>query len=242
MLDWPIQRYVFTLGFGSFALTGLLAELWEMSLPGWAVVAVVMLPMSLIVFFQAGDNSPKIVRIAQKFAALWYVVLFILSVDGMIWFGPAPKGWPFYIAVAALGLIPSYLILAQPMNRNGKENSKSPISPAIQPATPRCFACESESAEHRPFEDAAWLCPACDEIFQWGRKGLADELAIEPEMITPRTRFAEDLGIDSLDLTEFRIEIEKRYGAPVGCEWGVEGNRVADVIAYIRAHRATPPA
>ncbi|MCK6472740.1 MAG: hypothetical protein L6R28_13440 [Planctomycetes bacterium] len=49
----------------------------------------------------------------------------------------------------------------------------------------RCFACNQDSDAPVYFEDAAWLCPACDEIFQWGRRGLADELAIESERITP---------------------------------------------------------
>lgn len=105
----------------------------------------------------------------------------------------------------------------------------------------RCFACNQESGAPVYFEDTAWLCPACDEIFQWGRKTLGACIEVPPEKITPRSRFEEDLAIGSLDLGHYLLDVEERYGVYISCEWGLPGNRMVDVIAYIRANHSEPP-
>ncbi len=55
----------------------------------------------------------------------------------------------------------------------------------------------------------------------------AAQVELPPEQVTPDSRFADDLGFDSLDLVEFTMEIEEEFDLTVPGE-------VADGIATVR--------
>ena len=48
-------------------------------------------------------------------------------------------------------------------------------------------------------------------MFETVRKVLAEQLEVDPALITPETNIIEDLGADSLDLVELVMSLEERY-------------------------------
>ena len=44
---------------------------------------------------------------------------------------------------------------------------------------------------------------------------LAEQLAVDPEKVTPAARFAEDLDADSLDLVEAVLALEEEFGVSI---------------------------
>ena len=67
------------------------------------------------------------------------------------------------------------------------------------------------------------------------KKILAEELDVDEEMITPETRFKEDLEADSLDLFEMIMSIEEEYGTEFPAEDLEALLTVGDVIAYLQS-------
>ena len=71
------------------------------------------------------------------------------------------------------------------------------------------------------------------------RDHLADELDVEPGVITPETRFKEDLEADSLDLYTLVQELEDTYGVQMSDQQAAQiatvGQAVDFVIAYTPA-------
>ncbi len=57
-----------------------------------------------------------------------------------------------------------------------------------------------------------------EEVFQLIRDHLADELELDPGIITEQTRFKEDLDADSLDLYTLVQELEDTYGVKMSDE------------------------
>jgi acyl carrier protein len=44
---------------------------------------------------------------------------------------------------------------------------------------------------------------------------LADQLAVDPDKVTPDARFSEDLDADSLDLVEAVLALEEEFGVSI---------------------------
>ncbi|MCC8418144.1 MAG: acyl carrier protein [Rickettsia endosymbiont of Glossina mortisans submortisans] len=57
------------------------------------------------------------------------------------------------------------------------------------------------------------------------------------EEISMESRFAEDLGVDSLSTVEIMMEIEKEFGIDVPDEEATKIKKVSDVINYIKEHK-----
>ena len=53
------------------------------------------------------------------------------------------------------------------------------------------------------------------EIEERVRKVLAEQLAREPDEVTPQARFEEDLDADSLDLVEAVLALEEELGVEI---------------------------
>lgn len=66
---------------------------------------------------------------------------------------------------------------------------------------------------------------------------VVEQLGVDKDEVTSAKSFVEDLGADSLDLTELIMTFEERFGCEIP-EKEAEGLRtVGDVIKYIDSHK-----
>jgi acyl carrier protein len=75
-----------------------------------------------------------------------------------------------------------------------------------------------------------------EQVFELVRAHLADELDVEPELITEQTRFKDDLDADSLDLYTLVQELEDAYGVRVSEEQAAEILTVGAAVDFVLAH------
>lgn len=78
-----------------------------------------------------------------------------------------------------------------------------------------------------------------DQVLVLIRGHLADELDVDPAVVTEETRFKEDLEADSLDLYTLVQEFEDTYGVRISDEDAATILTVGQAIDYVIAH--TPP-
>ena len=71
------------------------------------------------------------------------------------------------------------------------------------------------------------------EIFEQVRDIVAELLDIDPEMITPESKFQADLGADSLDLVELIMEFEERFGGEISDEDAQKITTVGEAVKYV---------
>ncbi|MGI5877631.1 MAG: acyl carrier protein [Christensenellales bacterium] len=67
---------------------------------------------------------------------------------------------------------------------------------------------------------------------------LVSEFDMDASEITPDTSLADDLAMDSLEIMELLIALEKRLGITIPTEEIVELKTVAQVAAYLEARKA----
>lgn len=77
-----------------------------------------------------------------------------------------------------------------------------------------------------------------DNIEQKVIKIIADNQGKKIEEISVDSRFAEDLGVDSLSTVEIMMEIEKEFGVDVPDEEATKIKKVADIVNYIKDHKS----
>ena len=64
---------------------------------------------------------------------------------------------------------------------------------------------------------------------------VAEQLRLTEEEVTPEASFIEDLGADSLDLTELIMAFEEAFGVEIADEDAQKILKVKDAINYIEA-------
>ena len=62
---------------------------------------------------------------------------------------------------------------------------------------------------------------------------VADELSVDPGIVTPQARFVEDLGADSLDVVELVMRFEEEFEIEIPDEDAEKITTVGDAVAYI---------
>lgn len=72
-----------------------------------------------------------------------------------------------------------------------------------------------------------------EEILQVIRGHLADELELDPAVISEATRFKEDLEADSLDLYTLVQELEDSYGVRISDEQAVQIRTVGQAVDFV---------
>ncbi len=72
-------------------------------------------------------------------------------------------------------------------------------------------------------------------LFEKVKQIIADQLDISPDEITPESSFVEDLGADSLDITELIMAMEDEFGIEIEDEEAQNLRTVQDVINFIEA-------
>ena len=67
------------------------------------------------------------------------------------------------------------------------------------------------------------------------KKIIVDQLGVSAEEVTPNAAFVEDLGADSLDLTELIMAMEEEFGMEIDDEEAQRLLKVKDVVSYIES-------
>ncbi len=77
-----------------------------------------------------------------------------------------------------------------------------------------------------------------EQVFTLIQSHLADELDVEPGLISDETRFKEDLQADSLDLYTLVQELEDTCGVSVSDEQAATILTVGQTVDFVLAHAA----
>jgi acyl carrier protein len=67
------------------------------------------------------------------------------------------------------------------------------------------------------------------------KKIVSEQLDVDPEQVVPEASFVDDLGADSLDLTELIMAMEDEFGMEIDDEEAQKLRTVQDVINYIES-------
>jgi acyl carrier protein len=73
------------------------------------------------------------------------------------------------------------------------------------------------------------------------RKVIMDRLRVEENEVTEETKVVEDLGADELDVVDITMGLEEEFEIEISDEDAekllAEGRTVADIVAYVDAHK-----
>ena len=67
------------------------------------------------------------------------------------------------------------------------------------------------------------------------KKIIVDQLGVSADQVTPDAAFVDDLGADSLDLTELIMAMEEEFGVEIDDEDAQTMTKVKDALAYIQS-------
>jgi acyl carrier protein len=67
---------------------------------------------------------------------------------------------------------------------------------------------------------------------------IVDLLGVEPEQVTPESRFREDLEADSLDLVELIMAFEEEFGGEISDEDAQKITTVGEAVSYVEERMA----
>ena len=65
---------------------------------------------------------------------------------------------------------------------------------------------------------------------------IAEQLSVDAESVTEASSFKEDLGADSLDLSELVMALEDEYSVEIPAEELEKMSTVGDVMEYLKNH------
>ncbi len=65
---------------------------------------------------------------------------------------------------------------------------------------------------------------------------IAEQLDVDPTVITEETDFMKDLEADSLDAVEIILGVEDEYGIEIPDEVAENFTKVGDIVKYIEAN------
>jgi acyl carrier protein len=69
------------------------------------------------------------------------------------------------------------------------------------------------------------------------KKIIVDQLGVDEAEVTPKTKFIDDLGADSLDTVELVMALEEEFGIEIPDEDAEKIATVRDAINYIQEHK-----
>jgi acyl carrier protein len=62
---------------------------------------------------------------------------------------------------------------------------------------------------------------------------IVDQLGVDAGEVNPEAKFVDDLGADSLDLTELIMAMEEEFGVEISDEEAQQLQKVQDAISFI---------
>ena len=65
---------------------------------------------------------------------------------------------------------------------------------------------------------------------------IKEQLGVSDEELKPEASFIEDLGADSLDLTELIMSMEEKFGIEIPDEEAQKMHKIKDAISYVEKH------
>ena len=68
------------------------------------------------------------------------------------------------------------------------------------------------------------------------KKIIMEQLGVSADEVKPDASFVEDLGADSLDLTELIMAMEEEFGIEIDDEEAQKLLKVKDAVAYVTSH------
>ena len=68
------------------------------------------------------------------------------------------------------------------------------------------------------------------------KKIVVENLGVEPEKVTEKSSFIDDLGADSLDTVELVMAFEEEFGCEIPDNEAEKIRTVEDAVKYIEAH------
>ena len=69
---------------------------------------------------------------------------------------------------------------------------------------------------------------------------VADQLSVDPALVTRSANLMEDLGADSLDVVELTMAVEERFGVTVEDDQAEQLATVEDIISFLEDARVEP--
>jgi acyl carrier protein len=66
---------------------------------------------------------------------------------------------------------------------------------------------------------------------------ISEKLGVEESALTRDACFSDDLGLDSLDVLEAFVEVEKKFGIKIADEEAEKLTSLGTIVDYIAAHR-----
>ena len=69
------------------------------------------------------------------------------------------------------------------------------------------------------------------------KKIIVEQLGVSEEEVTPEASFVEDLGADSLDLTELIMAMEEEFGMEIADDAAQKLLKVKDAVEYIQSRQ-----
>ena len=68
------------------------------------------------------------------------------------------------------------------------------------------------------------------------KKIVVEQLGVSEDQVTPEAKFIEDLGADSLDLTELIMAMEEAFDVEIADDDAQKILKVKDAISYVQNH------
>jgi len=65
---------------------------------------------------------------------------------------------------------------------------------------------------------------------------IVEQLGVNESEVTPKAKFVDDLGADSLDLVELVMALEEEYNVEISDEDAEKILTVGDAVEYIQSH------
>lgn len=75
------------------------------------------------------------------------------------------------------------------------------------------------------------------EVADKVNKIIVEQLGVSPDEVKPDASFVEDLGADSLDLTELIMAMEEEFDIEIADDDAQKILKVQDAIDYIQKHK-----
>ncbi len=110
-MNWSNISLKMTLGIGCLAQTAILADTLKPAIGIWGLIAVILVPITIVAMIKTGDELPVIfIKFAHAIAAAWYVALSVATISFMAIRGFEATDILMGLMVAA-GLIPCVVIV-----------------------------------------------------------------------------------------------------------------------------------